>query len=167
MPSDNLKKSRTQLKKEALARQKIGERLLALSDAQLHRLALPSQLTMAIRDIRNMKARGARRRQMQYIGSLMRHIDVTPIQQVLLEIEQGAYRQARDFQRIESWRDRLMAGEVEVIEEILEQYPQADRQRLGQLIRSARRERQKDAPPKSARNLFRYLKSLSSGAQRP
>jgi ribosome-associated protein len=97
---------------------------------------------------------------MQYIGTLMRKVDAEPIEQALLEIEQGDYRQARTFQRIEAWRDRLVGGDDDLIDEIADAFPEASRQRLGQLVRSARKEKEKNAPPKSARNLFRYLKSL-------
>lgn len=159
---EDLEKSRTQLKKEATVRQKIGERLVSLSDDQLGRMAVPAELMAAIRDIRPMKSHGARRRQLQYIGTLMRSVDVAPIEQALLEIEQGAYRQARSFQRLETWRDRLVAGDEELMDELLATFPEADRQRLGQLVRSARKEKAKNAPPKSARNLFRYLKAVSA-----
>lgn len=159
---EDLEKSRTQLKKEATVRQKIGERLVSLSDDQLGRMAVPAELMAAIRDIRPMKSHGARRRQLQYIGTLMRSVDVAPIEQAFLEIEQGAYRQARSFQRLETWRDRLVAGDEELMDELLATFPEADRQRLGQLVRSARKEKAKNAPPKSARNLFRYLKAVSA-----
>jgi ribosome-associated protein len=154
-------KSRTQLKKEALALQKLGERLVRLSDEQLERMSLPYQLIDAIRDIRQMTSHGARRRQMQYIGGLMRSVDVVPIQQALTEIEQGAYLQRKAFHRVEDWRDRLVAGDDDLMMDLLREFPGADRQRLGQLVRSARKEKQDDRPPKSARNLFRYLKELA------
>ena len=88
-------------------------------------------------------------------------MDLSVIRQSLLEIEQGAYQQARAFHRIESWRDGLIDGGGALLESILERYPDADRQRLGQLARSARREKAKGLPAKSARKLFRYLKDLS------
>jgi ribosome-associated protein len=157
---DDLEKSRTRLKKEATALQKMGERLVRLSDDQLNRMELPQALLEAIRTVRTITSRGARRRQMQYIGTLMRKVDAEPIEQALLEIEQGDYRQARTFQRIEAWRDRLVGGDDDLIDEIVDALPEASRQRLGQLVRSARKEKEKNAPPKSARNLFRYLKSL-------
>jgi ribosome-associated protein len=160
MPDDP-EKSRTRLKKEATARQKMGERLVTLSDEQLSRITLPMPLKEAIEAARSISAHGARRRQMQYIGTLMRSVDVAPIQQAILEIEQGAYPQAREFHRLERWRDQLVAGEEAVVEEIIEHFPDADRQRLGQLARSARKEKENNAPPRSARNLFRYLKGLS------
>jgi ribosome-associated protein len=154
-------KSRTQLKKEALALQKLGERLVRLSDEQLDRMSLPSQLTAAIRDIRQMTSHGARRRQMQHIGGLMRCVDVAPIQQALTEIEQGAYQQRKAFRRVEGWRNRLVAGDDELMMDLLREFPEADRQRLGQLVRSARKEIQNDRPHKSSCNLFRYLKELA------
>ena len=142
---DDFEKSRTQLKKEATALQKMGEKLVLLSDDQLGRMDLPTRLMEAIQTVRAIKSHGARRRQMQYIGSLMRSVDAEPIEQALLSIEQGAYGQAKVFQVI------------------LDTFPDADRRRLGQLVRSARKEKEKNAPPKSARNLFRYLKALAAG----
>jgi len=160
---DDLEKSRTQLKKEATALQKLGEKLVLLPDDQLNRMGLPTALLEAIQTVRAIKSHGARRRQMQYIGTLMRSVDTEPIEQALLEIEQGAYRQAKAFHRIEAWRDRLVDGNDDAILDILDTFPDADRQRLGQLVRSARKEKEKNAPPKSARNLFRYLKALAAG----
>ena len=155
-----LEKSRTQRKKEAIALQKIGEKLIQLSDEQLRRMDLPDEIIEAIVDIRPMTSHGARRRQMQYIGSLMRDVDAAPIEQALLEIEQGEYQRAREFHRLEAWRDRLVDGDDAAMTEILDVFPQANRQRLGQLVRSARKEKQNNKPPKSARNLFRYLREL-------
>jgi len=157
---EQIEKSRTQLKKQALVRQKTGEKLVALSDEQLERIELPAILLKAIVEAKAMKAHGARRRQLQYIGSLMRKIDVVPIEQAIRVIEQGAYDQARAFHRVEAWRDRLVDGDDDLMETILSNHPYANRQRLGQLVRSARKEKEKGSPPKSSRNLFRYLKEI-------
>lgn len=159
--NEDIEKSRTRLKKEAVARQRIGDRLAGLSAEQLTRMDLPEELADAIKDLRSMSSHGARRRQLQYIGAVMRKVDVAPIETALLEIEQGAYQQAQAFHRIEAWRDRLVAGDDGAMAEILEAHPQADRQRLGQLVRSARKKLGDKADPTSARNLFRYLKTLS------
>jgi ribosome-associated protein len=163
--AEDFGKSRTQLKKEAAALQKTGEKLALLSDDQLNRMGLPTALMQAVRAVRSMKSRGARRRQMQYIGTLMRAVDVAPIEQALLEIEQGACEQARSFHRIESWRDRLVDGDDALMDEILATFTDADRQRLANLVRSARKEKEKQAPSRSARHLFRYLKQLSDGCR--
>lgn len=106
------------MKKEAMALQRIGERLVALSDEQLQRMDLPQMLMAAIEAIRGMTSRGARRRQFQYIGTIMRAVDIEPIEQALLEIEQGAYSQAQAFHQLESWRDRLVAGDDGLMQEI-------------------------------------------------
>ena len=115
---DDLEKSRTQLKKEATALQKLGEKLVLLPDDQLNRMGLPTALLEAIQTVRAIKSHGARRRQMQYIGTLMRRVDTEPIEQAILEIEQGAYRQAKAFHRIEAWRDRLVDGNDDAILDI-------------------------------------------------
>lgn len=159
---DDFEKSRTRLKKEARALQKIGEKLATLSDDQLGGMDLSKVLMEAIQALRSMKSHGARRRQMQYIGTLMRNEALQPIEQALLEIEQGAYRQARAFHRIEAWRDRLVDGDDALLDEILDTFPHADRQRLGQLVRSARKEKAGNPPTRSSRNLFRYLKQLEN-----
>jgi ribosome-associated protein len=158
---ESIDKSRTQLKKEALMLQRTGEKLVALSDEQLDRIELPSALRSAVLDAKEIRAHGARRRQMQYIGSLMRKIDTATIEKALRIIEQGAYDQARAFHKMEAWRDQLVEGDDILLEKILSTHPHANRQRLGQLVRSARKEKDKGAPPKSSRNLFRYLKELN------
>jgi ribosome-associated protein len=162
MRSETVPKSRTQLKKEAISLQRLGEKLIALSDDQLARMELPALLIEAIQAIRTMRSHGAQRRQVQYIGALMRNIDVAPIQRALLEIEQGAYRLTREFHRSEAWRDRLVGGDDAVFDEIVETVPDVNRQRLGQLVRSARKEKRKNGAPTSARKLFRYLKQVST-----
>jgi ribosome-associated protein len=91
----------------------------------------------------------------------MRSVDVAPIEAALMEIEQGAYQQARAFHQLETWRDRLVAGVDGLMEEILDTYPLADRQRLGQLVRSARKKSAAKTRSHAARNLFRYLKTLT------
>lgn len=161
MCEEENEKSRTRLKKDAHALQRTGEKLAALSEAQLERMALPADLMEAIFDLKRMRSHGARKRQMQYVGALMRHVDAVPIDQALREIEQGAYLQARTFHRIEAWRDKLVAGDDALMEEILQTFPAADRQRLGQLVRNARKESGTEAPSRAARHLFRYLREMA------
>ncbi len=154
-------KSRTQHKKDAMALQKLGEKLTRLPDDQLCNMDLPEELYDAVRFAKTIRKHGALRRQLQYIGSLMRSVDSEPIEHAILLIEQGAYEKAIHFQKLENWRDGLIAGNSGLLEEILEICPDADRQRIGQLIRSARKEKIKNTPLKSSRNLFRYLKKIS------
>jgi ribosome-associated protein len=95
----------------------------------------------------------------------MREVDVEPIRTALEDFASGSKREARHFQKLERWRNALI-GEgdrpvEETIEAIMEEFPEADRQRLRGLASNARKEREASKPPKSSRALFRYLKEIS------
>lgn len=154
-------KSRSQIKREMKSLQKTGERLVALSHDQIKAIYMPDQLREAVLLAKKAKAHGAKRRQIQFIGSLMRKIDVTPINDALHEIDRGRSARDAEFHMIETWRDDLINGKDSPIDEILEKYPGADRQRLRQLVRIARKETIEEQPPKSSRTLFRYIKKLA------
>ena len=150
--------SRTQKKKVALSLQTLGEHLVTLSSEQLKNIDLPVDLLEAVMVAKSLKKRVARRRQMQYIGTLMRKHDAAPIQDALRRKEQGTREQTEDHQKREEWRDELIAGNDLLIEEVLMQLPHADRQQLTDLVQKARQERAAKNPvPKAARILFRYL----------
>jgi ribosome-associated protein len=150
--------SKTKKKEEATSLQALGEKLLTLSSEQLKNIALPMDVLNAVNLAKSLKKHGALRRQMQYIGTLMRKHDSAPIQEALQRLEQGTLKQTEDHQMREKWRDELMAGNDLLIEEILIQLPQADRQQLTDLVQKARQERASKNPvPKAARTLFRYL----------
>ena len=85
--------SKTQKKKEALSRQELGERLVKLSDEQLKRIALPEDVLVAVKAAKTIKKHGPLDRQMQYIGTLMRKYDPTPVREFLDALEQGKHRQ--------------------------------------------------------------------------
>ncbi len=153
-------KSKTQRKNEAEALQKLGEKLVKLSNQQLGDIDMPVEIREAVEVARTLKSHGARRRQMQYIGNLMRKIDPESIQEAISDIEEGGYRKAQAFKETEKWRDELIAGNKELMKEILDTYPAADRQQLSQLIRNAIKEKEKNKPPKSSRVLFRYLRGI-------
>lgn len=154
-------KSRSQIKREAKSLQKTGERLVELSHDQIREIDMPDQLMDAVFLAKKTKAHGARKRQIQFIGSLMRKIDVAPINDALHEIDRGRSVRDAEFHMIETWRDDLINGKDAPIEEILEEYPGADRQRLRQLVRNARKELHEKKPPHSSRALFRYIKKLA------
>ncbi len=150
-------KSKTQKKKEAESLQELGEKLLKLSAEQTKSIELPDEIYDAIRFTKTIKSHGARRRHMQYIGTLMRKIDPEPIHDAIRNIEDGDYKKALAFKEKERWRDELIAGNKKLMEEILEQCPDAERQQLTQLVRNAIKERDSSKPPKAYRALFRYL----------
>lgn len=150
-------KSRTQKKKEDRRLQRLGESLAALSPDQLDRIEMPETLREAVRFARRIKSRGARRRQFQYIGVLMREIDSGPIEAGLETLAQGDQLRNYAFKTIQDWRDRLAAGEMDLVEEILARCPDIERQRLTQLARNAKKEAEAEKGVKSSRMLFRYL----------
>lgn len=154
-------KSRTQKKNEDRALQELGKQLVGLSSEQLANIDVPEELLEAVMVARKTKKRGAKRRQLQYIGRLMRNIDAEPLRNALDNIRRGDLDKARFFHQIEQWRDAIKAGEEKVIEEVLASCPDAERQRLAQLARNARNEAEKGKGVKSSRVLFRYLKEVA------
>ena len=154
------RKSRTQIKHEMIALQGLGGRLAKLSEAQLQRMNLSAELREAVRFAATLKSHGAIRRQLQYIGVLMRDIDSGPIQKALDRIDQASGQDAASFKQIELWRDALAAGDAQVLESILREFPDADRARMNQLVRNARKEKSEGRPPRASRELFRYLRTL-------
>jgi len=154
-------KSKTKKKKEAEALQELGEELVKLTAAQSRDLALPAEISAAVTFAKTLK-RGALRRQLQYIGTLMRQYDTAPIQEALQNIQEGNYKKAAAFKEIEKWRDELIAGNDTLMEEILREHPASDRQQLTQLVRNVMKERENNKPPKAFRDLFRYLKKIRS-----
>lgn len=153
-------KSKSQLKREMTALQDLGRELVKLSNKELARIPLTEELAEAIRLARAINSNSGLRRQMQYIGRLMREIDATPIQHAYDLLHSGKRESAEQFHHIEEWRDRLIAEGEGAVEEFLADHPAAERQRLRQLLLNIKKEREKNQPPKSARLLFRYLREL-------
>lgn len=162
VPPDDTGPSRSADKRAAEAAQALGEALMALKPELLRRFELPDPLRDAIEQGQRITAHGALRRQRQYIGRLMRDVEVAPIRARLLELRgEDAISRAR-LHRVERWRDRLIAEGDGALEALLDQQPAADRTRLRQLIREAQRERTRAAatPPHAQRALFRALREL-------
>lgn len=153
-------KSKSQRKREMTALQDLGEQLAALNAQQLRKLNLPEALYSAIKAAQDMPQRGARKRQLQYIGRLMRAVDAAPITAALEQMS-GPNRQANaHFHKLEQWRERLLKEGDSAVQDLLDSCPQADRQHLRQLVRNALAERAANKPPRAARLLFTYLREL-------
>ncbi|MGD9332710.1 MAG: ribosome biogenesis factor YjgA [Desulfobacterales bacterium] len=153
-------KSRTQKKKEDRALQKLGEALLSISPDQLAKVEMPQELAEAVRQGRHMTQHGARRRHLQYIGALMRQVEVAPIRNALANIRRGDDQNLRLYKKLEGWREALLEGDPAVVEDVLAQCPTAERQRLLQLVRNARKASGTPKAVKSSRMLFRYLRQI-------
>jgi ribosome-associated protein len=152
--------SKTKLKAEADAAQDIGKKLIALSKDRLIRLALPEALFDAVLEAKRLTANGAIRRQLQYLGRLMRDIDSAPIVEQLQAWEGKNTQENARFHSMERWRDRLIA-EPAALQEFLAKHPQIDIQQFRTLIRNAQREEAAQKPPKSSRELFKLIREIS------
>lgn len=154
--------SKSRIKREAEALQDLGVQLVALSTDRLKKINLPDNLREAVRDAQRISAHGARRRQFQLIGKLMREIDPAPIREALDEINGVSAAATARLHALERLRTRLLEDE-QVIGEIMTTYPQADLKQLRQLRRNALKEQELHKPPKAFREIFRVLKELQSG----
>ncbi|CAL1240783.1 ribosome biogenesis factor YjgA [Candidatus Methylocalor cossyra] len=157
-PDDRPTPSKTQRKRESAARQALGEVLLGLRPEQLAQLDLPGEVLEAVRAGQAISARPALRRQCKFIGKLLRGLDTEPLRRRLAAA--GPAEDSRLVRSVERWRDRMLAQGDSAVNEFLADYPGADRQKLRQLTRDARRERDSGQPPRAARLLFRYLREL-------
>jgi ribosome-associated protein len=151
--------SKTRRKQEMLELQELGVELVALDDGALDALELPDALRDAVVQARSITRFEARRRQLQYIGKLMRRVDPGPIRAVLDEQRARARAETAVFRRAESWRERLL-NDPDSLAHFLAEHPSADASRLRALIDSARRERSEAGPPHSYKELFRALREL-------
>lgn len=152
--------SKSRRKRDMLELQKLGEELLKFPDAALREMGLPEPLFEALETARRIKAHGGRRRQIQYIGKLMRNLDTAPIRHAIASRQQQESTHTRAFHKLEGLREALIDDADAALPGVLEDYPAADRQHLRRLARQARTERENQQPPRAARTLFRYLRDL-------
>lgn len=131
--------SKSQRKRQMTALQKIGETLVNLPAAQLAKIPLDHTLAKAIEDARKITTHEGKRRQLQYIGRLMRNVDPQPIQDALAKLELKSRHGKAQFHQIERWRDRLISEDDKTLHEFLAQYPDTDKQQLRQLVRNAKK----------------------------
>ncbi len=160
--------SKTQRKAEADQLQQIGKSLVALPDDRVKQLNLPEALYEAIVEAKRISSNGAIRRQMQYIGKLMRDIDSTPIVEQLAKWEGKNQEENARFHALERWRERLISEAAtssnDVLQAFVTQYPNDEIQRLRHLIRNAYQEQSSNKPPKSSRELFKLLREITENA---
>ena len=164
---EDLLPSKSSIKREAERLKKIGEKLLALSDAQLETFKLDEKLALAIAEGKRIKSREGLRRHKQYIGKVMRDLDTEALEARLQEIENAHTLNTRAFHELETLRDQLISGDNKAIGVVIERFPGVDTQKLRQLVRNAKKEQEANlATPESpasahARKLFRFLRDTS------
>lgn len=152
--------SKSARKRAAHAAQDLGEMLVALPDGELSALELPEELLAAVRSARGITSRAAGARQRQYIGKLMRNIDVEPIRAALRARGAVSTAEAGRFRLVEEWRERLIAGGAQALTDLLRAHPGIDATEWAQRVSAAQSERARGARRGASRELFRALRAL-------
>ncbi|KHN54230.1 ribosome biogenesis factor YjgA [Pectobacterium fontis] len=152
--------SKSEIKRDAEALKDLGAELVDLGKNALEKIPLDDDLRAAVELAQRIKREG-RRRQLQLIGKLLRARDPEPIQTALDKLNNRHNQQVALFHKLEQLRDRLIAEGDDVVPDVLALYPHADRQQLRSLVRNAQKEKAANKPPKSARQIFQYLRELA------
>ncbi len=152
--------SKTRRKREMLERQALGVALVELPESQLLEMSLEERLREAVIEARCITSHEARRRQMQYIGRLMREIDPAPIRARLEALSSGSAQSAARHRRLEAWRERLLADDA-ALTAFATEHPSADFQALRVLIRNSRKQLAQGNRARAYRELFQLIKQCS------
>ena len=151
--------SKTRRKKAMTALQVLGAELVKLSPEQLSRIDMPEDLREAVQDAQRFTKHEARRRQLQYIGRIMRDMDCTPIAEQVTALHAPSKRQTALFHVAEKWRDALLA-EPDAAERFEREFPGIDGAKLRGLVADAHAERNSGRSPKRARELFHFVNGV-------
>jgi|Laugrespbdmm15dd_1035085.scaffolds.fasta_scaffold108145_1 ribosome-associated protein len=160
LPNEYDGPSRSQLKRDSEALQKLGRQLAEARNDILAKCDLPDTLRAALDEYRKLTANGALRRQLQYIGRLMRDLSEANVEQIKAQFHSNVELEKKQFHQLEQLRDRLVAGDKDALAEVIATYPDADIQQLRQLIRQAGKEHEQGASPAGSRKLFKLLREL-------
>src|SRR5690606_4557479 len=155
--------SRSQNRREALEVLALGETLVSLTPAQLARLPIPEDLLEHIEYSKRITAHGARKRQLALLAQQMRRAEDATQAAIRDALEANSATSKRSvalMHRIERWRERLLAEGDAALAELLEEFPDADRQQLRTLVRNALAEQAKNKPPRAFREIFQVLREL-------
>ena len=153
--------SKSERKREAERLQRLGRTLGELSFEQLNQMSLPDDLHAALLDYQRFPSHGAKRRQLQFIGKLMRAIDVEPIEDQLAHLQGESAAAAYTFKQLEQWRDALINSD-EALTQFVAEYPQVDRQQLRQAIKKVSSAADDTQRKKHAKALFRLLREVTA-----
>jgi ribosome-associated protein len=161
--------SKTQLKAEAEAQQMLGKKLLNLTKGQVIKLNLDENLYDAIVEAKRLTSNGAIKRQLQYIGRLMRTADIEPIKKMLAGWEGKNNAENARFHALERWRDRLIdeaaTSQSDTLQEFVTKHTHADIQKLRTLIRNANKEKAENKTLKSSRDLFKLIREITESQE--
>ena len=151
--------SKSQRKREMTALQELGEALVKLSPDQLARVDMPENLRDAVMECRRFTKHEARRRQMQYIGRIMRDLDADPIAQQVAQIHAPSRAHTAVFHRAEEWREEILVDPT-AIDRFVKEYPGTDAHDLRSFVGKVQVERSAGKPPKHYRELFHFINKI-------
>lgn len=151
--------SKTQRKRLMSELQDVGAALVKLSREQLMRLDLPERLREAVLECQGITKHEARRRQVQYIGRIMRDLDAAPIVQQLASLQAPSKKDTALFHLAEKWRDEMLA-DPNAVERFAREFPATDAHRVGALVEAARAERAAGRTPRHFRQLFHAINTI-------
>jgi ribosome-associated protein len=158
--------SKSELKRQMTALQKLGEELIAEPRDRVKRVPMPEDVRDAILECQQIKDHEGRRRQTQYVGKKMRTLDedeIAAIQKMLDSWKGASKSETAALHAIERKRDKLLTDD-KALTQLLAENPQLEAQHLRTLIRNARKEQAENKPPKAYREIFQILKSLQASA---
>ena len=159
--------SKSQLKREMTALQKLGSELVVEARDRVKRIPMPEDVRDAILECQQIKDHEGRRRQLQYVGKKMRSLneeEVAVIQATIDSWKGASKAETAALHALERQRDKLLADD-EALTLLLSRHPQVDGQHLRTLIRNARKEVSENKPPKAYREIYQLLKSLQADAK--
>ncbi|MDO4637467.1 MAG: ribosome biogenesis factor YjgA [Lautropia sp.] len=164
-PEPDAPLSKTRRKQQMHALQALGERLVKLPEQQLARVPMPDDLAQAVHEARRTRSHEGLRRQLQYVGKLMRSVDAQAIAQALIVDEERHQGAIHLMHRAEYWRDGLLDGSLSLTT-FIDEHPAAAQLGLPALLAQARREKAAAKPPRQQRQLYRLLHSTMVEAWR-
>ncbi|WP_316150873.1 MULTISPECIES: ribosome biogenesis factor YjgA [Cupriavidus] len=160
-PEDDEPKSKSQRKRDMTALQDLGAELEALAKDRLARVPMPEALADAIHQARRINSHEGKRRQMQFVGKIMRGLEdeeVEVIRQALEGFKGTSKAETARMHLIERWRELLLADDA-ALTRFLAEHPGIDVQALRNTIRNARKEKEQGKPPRYFRELFQAIKT--------
>ena len=149
--------SKTELKKDSKKIQAFGKKISELSSEEISSFKFPDTILKAIKDCKSIKSNVAKKRQVQYLGKLLREIDLSEAYLKMDQINSNSQFEVRNNHKAEIWRERLIQDK-DAVTELIKLCPDVDRQKIRQLIQNTLKEIKASNHPKYYRRLFKYIK---------
>jgi ribosome-associated protein len=162
--------SRSAMKRASHELQELGKQLLAMPDSRLAGIDMPERLREALDMWKKTKSHEGKRRQLQFIGKVMRLVDAEPLREAVAIWQLGHARDALQLHQIERWRVELLSDDADAVTRWMADYPQTDVQQLRNIIRQARKDAAaapEQRSGKAFRELFQLLKDIVAESERP